>query len=115
MTHREQTAASISTPAERAKALMAARQNHIDLCDKVKHEVIRAELLTRNADIETALGTIRTASENWNGPMQAANRGGEIDEFDRFDKLQTDLANAFDALETATRSLTATDFNTPQG
>jgi hypothetical protein len=35
--------------------------------------------------------------------MQAAHRGGKVDEFDRFDKLQADLANAFDALESATR------------
>jgi hypothetical protein len=46
--------------------------------------------------------------------MQAAHRDGKVDEFDRFEKLQTDLANAFDALETATRSLTAIAFKGPK-
>jgi hypothetical protein len=46
--------------------------------------------------------------------MQAAHRGGKVDEFDRFEKLQTDLANAFDTLETATRSMTAITFKAPK-
>lgn len=92
---------------------MDVRQKHIALCDKVQHEVIRAELLTRNSAIEAALRTIRNAAVNWNGPMQAARRGGKVDEFDRFETLQVDLGNAFDALEAATRSLTAFEFKTP--
>jgi hypothetical protein len=71
-------------------------------------------LPTSNSEIEAALKTIRLAAKNWNGPMQAAHRGGKVDEFDRFEKLQTDLANAFDALETATRSLTAIAFKGPK-
>jgi hypothetical protein len=114
MTHHEQMARNDPPPAERSARLMDVRQKHIALCDKVKHEVIRAELLTRNSEIEVALKTIRQAAENWNGPMQAAHRGGKVDEFDRFEKLQTDLANAFDTLETATRSMTAINFKAPK-
>lgn len=33
---------------------------------------------------------------------------------DRFDKLQTDLANAFDELESATRVITAVAFKEPK-
>ncbi|WP_139360708.1 hypothetical protein [Mycobacterium sp. D16R24] len=114
MTHREQTARNDPPPAERSSRLMDVRQKHIVLCDKIKHEVITAELLTSNSEVEAALKTIRRAAENWNGPMQAAHRGGEVDEFDRFEKLQTDLANAFDSLESATQSLTAIAFKAPK-
>lgn len=114
MTHSVQAEKNDPPPAERAARLMEVRQKHIALCDKIKHEVIRAELLTSNTEIEAALRTIRTAAENWNGPMQAAHRGGKVDEFDRFEKLQTDLGNAFDALETSTRSLTAIAFKPPK-
>jgi hypothetical protein len=114
MTHREQAARIEPPPAERSARLMDFRQKHIALCDKVTHEVIRAELLTNNSEIEAALKTIRQAAENWNGPMQAAHRGGKVDESDRFDKLQTDLAGAFDTLETAARCMTAITFKAPK-
>jgi hypothetical protein len=55
MTHPEQTARNDPPPAERSARLMDVRQNHIALCDKVKHEVIGAELLTSNSEIEAAL------------------------------------------------------------
>jgi hypothetical protein len=45
--------------------------------------------------------------------MQAAHRGGKVDEFDSFETLQTDLANVFDTLEAAKRSLTAIAFEAP--
>jgi hypothetical protein len=115
MTHHQQIAMNDPPPAERTARLMKVRQRHIDLCDKVQHEVIRAQLLTNNPRIETALETIRKAAQEWNGPMRAANRGpGPTDEFDRFDKLQTDLGNAFDELESATRTLTAIAFKEPK-
>lgn len=114
MTHHEQMARNDPPHAERSARLMDVRAKHIALCDKVKHEVIRAGLLTNDSEIESALNKIRHAAENWNGPMQAAHRGGQVDEFDRFDKIQTELANAFDALEAATRSLTAITFKAPK-
>lgn len=110
MQHHEQLGRHELSPAERSARLMAVRQQHIELCDKVKHEVIRAELLTNNPRVEAALRTIRTAAENWNSPMQAAARGGNLDEFDRFGALQTDLGEAFDALEASTRMITAVAF-----
>ena len=63
------------------------------------------------------MAAIRASAENWNGPMGATHRAGvEIgsDEFDRFDKLQSDLANAFDELESATRAITSVAFQEPR-
>ncbi|MBU8819901.1 hypothetical protein KL864_28860, partial [Mycolicibacterium goodii] len=73
--------------------------------------------LNRAAGERSRLAAIRTSAENWNGPMEVTHRAGVdigSDEFDRFDKLQTDLANAFDELEAATRSITAIAFKEPK-
>ena len=117
MRNREQREQGDVSSAERTASLMAVRQEHIDLCDKVKHEVICAQLLTNSPRLENALAVIRTSAENWNGPMEVTHRAGidvGSDEFDRFDKLQTDLANAFDELESSTRAITAVPFKEPR-
>jgi hypothetical protein len=41
MTHHEQTERNELPPAERSAWLMEVRQRHINLCDKLKHEVIK--------------------------------------------------------------------------
>lgn len=113
MRHREQIERNDPSPAERSEQLLAVRRKHIELCDKVKHEVIRAELLTNDTPVEAALRTIRKATENWSGPMHAASLGGVVDEFDKFGFLQRDLGEAFDELEASTRMITAVRFGEP--
>jgi hypothetical protein len=113
MRNREQREHGDVSPADRTAQLMPVRQEHIDLCDKVKHKVICAQLLTNSPRLESALAMIRASAENWNGPMEVTHRAGVdigSDEFDRFDKLQIELANAFDELEASTRAITAVAF-----
>ncbi|MBU8821162.1 hypothetical protein KL864_35505 [Mycolicibacterium goodii] len=57
MRNREQRERGDVAPAERTASLMAVRQEHIDLCDKVKHEVICAQLLTNSPRLENALAS----------------------------------------------------------
>jgi hypothetical protein len=115
MTHHIRAEGGNVAPAQQSAQLMEVRQKHIELCDKIQQEVIRAALLTSNPQIEAALMKIRQAAQKWNGPMEAAHRGpGTKDEFDRIEKLQVDLANAFDELEAATRLITAIAFKEPK-
>jgi len=109
--HHLQSQGTEVSPAERSAQLMAVRDKHIKLCEELEHKIIQASLLTNNPKVAAALSSIREAAKKWNRPMVAANRGpGVNDEFDRIEKLQVDLGNAFDSLESATRSITAISF-----
>ena len=69
---------------------MRVRQEHIELCDKVKHDVICAQLLANSPRIENGLAAIRTPTGNWNSPMEVTHRAGVdigSNELDRFDRL----------------------------
>jgi hypothetical protein len=103
--HRVEVDADTVSPAERSRKVLDVRQLHIEHSDKLEHLVIRALLLTTDANIEAALSKVRSIAHNWNEPMLAAQ--SEPNNVEKFDGLRTRLTTALDELETATRKLTA--------
>ena len=101
--HRIDIGAGVS-PAERSRKILDVRQLHIEHSGKLEQLVIRALLLTKDLAVEAALTKVRVIAHNWNGPMLAAHADDDVE---KFDALTTQLANALDELEAATRKLTA--------
>ncbi|CAM3739202.1 hypothetical protein [Smaragdicoccus niigatensis] len=95
------TAPEVPTP------VLAVRDAHIELCDEVRHKVIRAKLLTRDPAIEAALEQIDEAAQGWGKVIGAASTDAKG--FDRYTELQNAVGNAFDALESSTRAVTTAD------
>jgi hypothetical protein len=104
--HRIEVNSDSVSPAERSAKVLDIRQLHIEHSDMLEQLVIRALLLTTDPDIEAALSKVRAIAHNWNLPMLAAHAENDVEEFD---ELRTNLANALDELESATRKLTAVE------
>src|SRR5258705_12161949 len=99
------------SPRKSTGKVMTVRALHIELCDRLEQEVIRALLLTDDPDIDAALTKVRTIAHNWNEPMNAAQ--DESRDWDGLMQLGSDLTTALDELENATRKLTAIQFSPP--
>jgi hypothetical protein len=102
--HRIEAQTNSVPPAVRGPKLVDVRQLHIEHSDKLEQLVIRALLLTTDAEIEAALTKVRAIAHNWNEPMVAAHAQNDVE---KFDELRTRLTTALDEVEAATRKLTA--------
>lgn len=89
--------------------VMTVRALHIALCDRLEHQVIRAQLLSDDYEIDAALNKLRTIAHNWNEPMKAAQDDSR--DWDGLMQLGKELTTALDELEKATRKLTAIQFS----
>ncbi|MCU1695727.1 MAG: hypothetical protein JWR34_1790 [Mycobacterium sp.] len=109
--HKNEMYDSSVSPHESSGRVMTVRGLHIELCDRLEQEVIRALLLTEDPEIDAALTKVRTIAHNWNEPMKAAQ--DESRDWDGLMQLGKELTTALDALEKATRKLTAIQFSSP--
>lgn len=109
--HKNELYDSSVSPRESAHKVLTVRGMHIELCDRLEQEVIRALLLTDDPGIDAALTKVRTIAHNWNEPMKAAQ--DENRDWDGLMQLGNELTTALDELETATRKLTAIRFSPP--
>jgi hypothetical protein len=109
--HRNEMYDTTISPRDSTRKVMDVRSLHIELCDRLEQEVIRALLLTDDPEIDAALTKVRTIAHNWNEPMKAAQ--DQNNDWERFEQLGTNLTTALDELERAARKLTAIQFSPP--
>jgi hypothetical protein len=109
--HKNEMYDSSVSPNESSGRVMSVRTLHIELCDRLEQEVIRALLLTDDPEIDAALTKVRAIAHNWNEPMKAAQ--DESRDWEGLMDLGKNLTTALDELEGATRKLTAIQFRPP--